>query len=66
MELFRFGPLHLDDLGLSLLAGVGILVVLEIAKPYWQSGVRAQRAYRELPLAYERYHGTNSMRRRSI
>ena len=41
MELFRFGPLHLDDLGLSLLAGGVILVVLEIAKPYWRSGVRA-------------------------
>jgi P-type Ca2+ transporter type 2C len=38
MALFRFGPLHLDDLGLSLLAGVAILVVLEVIKPYWRRG----------------------------
>ncbi len=41
MDLFRFGRLHLDDLGLSLLAAGGILVVLEIAKPYWRSGFRS-------------------------
>jgi Ca2+-transporting ATPase len=29
-EIFRFGPLHLDDLGLSVLAGMAILVVLEL------------------------------------
>ena len=41
MELFRFGPLHPDDLGLSLLAGAAVLVVLELIKPHWQRGFRA-------------------------
>jgi Ca2+-transporting ATPase len=36
MDLFRFGPLHLDDLGLTLLAGVAVLVVLELIKPHWR------------------------------
>jgi P-type Ca2+ transporter type 2C len=41
MNLFRFGPLHLDDLGLSLLAGAAILVVLELIKPHWRRGFRS-------------------------
>ena len=32
-DLFRFGPLHLDDLALTLGAGVAVLVALEILKP---------------------------------
>ena len=34
--LFRFGPLHLDDLSLSLGAGLAVLVVLELIKPLWR------------------------------
>jgi Ca2+-transporting ATPase len=34
-NLFRFGPLHVDDLGLTLGAGIVILVVLELLKPIW-------------------------------
>ena len=30
--LFRFGPLHADDLALTLAAGVGVLVFLELLK----------------------------------
>jgi Ca2+-transporting ATPase len=41
MDAFRFGPLHLDDLGLSLLSGLAILVVLELLKPYWRRGFRS-------------------------
>ena len=41
MGLFAFGPLHLDDLAMSLLAGVAILVVLEAAKPFWRKGFRS-------------------------
>jgi Ca2+-transporting ATPase len=41
MGLFRFGPLHLDDLGLTLLAGVAVLVVLELIKPHWRRGFRS-------------------------
>lgn len=41
MDLFRFGPLHLDDLGLSLLAGIAVLVALELIKPYWRIGFRS-------------------------
>ncbi len=41
MELFRFGPLHPDDLGISVLAGAAILVVLETVKPYWRQAFRS-------------------------
>jgi Ca2+-transporting ATPase len=41
MDLFRFGPLHLDDLGLSIVAGAAILVGLELLKPYWRAGFRS-------------------------
>ncbi|MDI1285955.1 MAG: cation-translocating P-type ATPase [Reyranella sp.] len=41
MDLFRFGPLHLDDLGLSLLAGVAVLTILELIKPYWRATFRS-------------------------
>ncbi|MGZ5901004.1 MAG: cation-translocating P-type ATPase [Reyranella sp.] len=41
MDLFRFGPLHLDDLGLTLLSGVAVLVVLELIKPHWRRGFRS-------------------------
>jgi Ca2+-transporting ATPase len=32
-DLFRFGPLHVDDLLLTVGAGISVLAVLEIAKP---------------------------------
>ena len=35
-DLFRFGPLHLDDLAVTLGAGVVLLVVLELAKALWR------------------------------
>ena len=41
MELFHFGPLHLDDLSVSVLAGVGILVLLEVVKPYWRAAFKS-------------------------
>ncbi len=30
--LFRFGPLHFDELALTLAAGIGVLVILEVLK----------------------------------
>ena len=36
--LFRFGPLHADDLVLTLGAGAAVMVILEIAKPLWRRG----------------------------
>lgn len=36
-SLFRFGPLHVDDLALTLGAGVLVLVVLEALKPLWRT-----------------------------
>ncbi len=33
--LFRFGPLHLDDLAVTVGAGAVLLVVLEVVKPLW-------------------------------
>jgi Ca2+-transporting ATPase len=32
-DLFRFGPLHLDDLAVTVGAGVAVLLVLELVKP---------------------------------
>jgi P-type Ca2+ transporter type 2C len=32
-NLFRFGPLHLNDLAVTLCAGIIVLIVLELAKP---------------------------------
>ena len=34
--LFRFGPLHLDDLALTFGAGVLVLVFLEALKSIWR------------------------------
>ncbi len=39
--LFRFGPLHFDDLSLTLGAGVFLLVTLEIIKPVWRKRLLA-------------------------
>jgi magnesium-transporting ATPase (P-type) len=39
--LFRFGPLHLDDLALTLGAGVLVLVFLELLKPLWRERLRS-------------------------
>jgi P-type Ca2+ transporter type 2C len=39
--LFRFGPLHLDDLGLTAGVGLVVLVALEILKPLWRAKVQA-------------------------
>ena len=33
--LFRFGPLHWDDLALTFAAGAAVLIVLEVMKPIW-------------------------------
>ena len=35
--LFRFGPLHVDDLALTLAAGVVVLTVLETLKHLWRT-----------------------------
>ena len=32
-DLFRFGPLHVDDLAVTVGAGVTVLLVLELLKP---------------------------------
>jgi len=39
--LFRFGPLHLDDLVLTLGAGVLVLVSLELLKPLWRKRLQS-------------------------
>ena len=39
-RLFRFGPLHADDLMISLGAGLLVLVVLEWLKPLWARRLR--------------------------
>jgi Ca2+-transporting ATPase len=39
--LFRFGPLHLDDLTVTLGAGIVLLVLLELLKPIWRARLQA-------------------------
>lgn len=48
-RLFRFGPLHPDDLALVFCAGVGIVVVLELLKPLWR-GLLFERPAAKAPL----------------
>jgi Ca2+-transporting ATPase len=40
-DLFAFGPLHADDLALTLGAGIVVLVSLELLKPIWRSRLRS-------------------------
>ena len=40
-DLFRFGPLHLDDLAVTLGAGVVVLVGLELLKRVWRPMARS-------------------------
>jgi Ca2+-transporting ATPase len=39
-DLFRFGPLHLDDLALTVGVGIVVLVTLELLKWLWRRGTR--------------------------
>jgi len=39
-DLFRFGPLHPDDLALTVAAGFAVLVILELLKPIWRRRMR--------------------------
>ncbi len=39
-ELFAFGPLHLDDIALTLGAGAFVLLSLEMLKPHWRARLR--------------------------
>jgi Ca2+-transporting ATPase len=39
-ELFRFGPLHANDLIVTLGAGLVVLVLLEMLKPLWSAQLR--------------------------
>jgi P-type Ca2+ transporter type 2C len=41
-DLFRFGPLHMDDLALTFGAGALVLVVLEVLKPLWRERLRSR------------------------
>ena len=40
-DLFRFGPLHLDDLAVTLSAGVLVLFLLEVFKPLWRKQLQS-------------------------
>lgn len=41
MDLFRFGPLHADDLGVTLIATLGLILGLEALKPWWRRSLRS-------------------------
>ncbi len=40
-RLFRFGPLHLDDLAMALGAGLLVVAILEFLKPHWRERLRS-------------------------
>lgn len=40
-NLFRFGPLHLDDLAVTLAVGFAVLACLELLKPLWRGQLKA-------------------------
>jgi Ca2+-transporting ATPase len=40
-DLFRFGPLHADDLSLTIGAGLIVLAALEIVKPHWRARLQS-------------------------
>jgi hypothetical protein len=35
-RMFRFGPLHLDDLALTVAVGLATILILEFLKPHWR------------------------------
>ncbi len=35
-RMFRFGPLHLDDLAVTVAAGLATILILEVLKPCWR------------------------------
>jgi P-type Ca2+ transporter type 2C len=39
--LFQFGPLHLDDLAVTLASGIAVLVCLELLKYFWRERLKA-------------------------
>jgi Ca2+-transporting ATPase len=39
-SLFRFGPLHGDDLLVTIAAAAAVLLLLEALKPIWRAGLR--------------------------
>ena len=41
-DLFRFGPLHVDDLAVTLGAGVSCACALELLKPLWRARLQSQ------------------------
>lgn len=44
--LFRFGPLHADDLALTLGAGGLVLATLELLQPRWRARLQSQQSRR--------------------
>ena len=40
-DLFKFGPLHPDDLALTVGAAVCVLLALEAIKPLWRERIHA-------------------------
>jgi len=42
-DLFKFGPLHWDDLGLTAAAALAVLIVLELIKPLWRGRIGSAR-----------------------
>ena len=41
MALFQFGPLHVDDLGVSMIVTIGLILCLEALKPWWRRSLHS-------------------------
>lgn len=41
MQLFRFGPFHIHDLAVSMVAALGVLLIMEAIKPLWRISFRS-------------------------
>lgn len=40
-RMFRFGPLHADDLAVTVAAGLATILILELLKPHWRKRLLA-------------------------
>jgi Ca2+-transporting ATPase len=42
-RMFRFGPLHADDLAVTVAAGLATILILEFLKPHWRKRLLEQK-----------------------
>ncbi|MGP9810769.1 cation-translocating P-type ATPase [Rhodopseudomonas sp. NSM] len=47
-DLFKFGPLRWDDLGLTAVAALAVLILLELIKPLWRGRIGSTGSRRQV------------------